>query len=141
MPASDGGGGNRSTRSNICGGVYAEQQKRMDASWTRCGAAGLKERPEAGVRAAESDASAELSQVKVRAVVGENKEEPMISFYAAAIGVMFLLFTASGSAGALLDEAESGTLERVLSIAGDDDHGCWRESWRTTRCWRLCNWS
>ena len=39
----------------------------------------------------------------------------MISFYAAAIGVMFLLFTASGSAGALLDEAESGTLERVLS--------------------------
>jgi ABC-2 type transport system permease protein len=53
--------------------------------------------------------------VKVRAVVGENKKSPMISFYAAAIGVMFLLFTASGSAGALLDEAESGTLERVLS--------------------------
>ncbi len=48
-------------------------------------------------------------------MVGENKKSPMISFYAAAIGVMFLLFTASGSAGALLDEAESGTLERVLS--------------------------
>jgi ABC-2 type transport system permease protein len=28
---------------------------------------------------------------------------------------MFLLFTASGSSGALLDEAESGTLDRVLS--------------------------
>ncbi|MGB8031206.1 MAG: ABC transporter permease [Terracidiphilus sp.] len=53
--------------------------------------------------------------VDVRAVVGETKKSPMISFYAAAIGVMFLLFTASGSAGALLDEAESGTLERVLS--------------------------
>ena len=53
--------------------------------------------------------------VNVRAVVGENKKSPMISFYAAAIGVMFLMFTASGSAGALLDEAESGTLERVLS--------------------------
>jgi ABC-2 type transport system permease protein len=39
----------------------------------------------------------------------------MVSFYAAAIGVMFLLFTASGAAGALLDEAESGTLDRVLS--------------------------
>jgi ABC-2 type transport system permease protein len=39
----------------------------------------------------------------------------MVSFYAAAIGVMFLLFTASGSAGALLDEAESGTLDRVLA--------------------------
>ena len=44
-----------------------------------------------------------------------DKNKNMISFYAAAIGVMFLLFTASGSAGALLDEAESGTLERVLS--------------------------
>jgi ABC-2 type transport system permease protein len=54
-------------------------------------------------------------QVNVRSVVGETKKSPMISFYAAAIGVMFLLFTASGSAGALLDEAESGTLERVLS--------------------------
>jgi ABC-2 type transport system permease protein len=53
--------------------------------------------------------------VHERAVVGENKNKPMISFYAAAIGVMFLLFTASGSAGALLDEAESGTLDRVLS--------------------------
>ena len=39
----------------------------------------------------------------------------MVSFYAAAIGVVFLLFTASGSAGALLDEVESGTLDRVLS--------------------------
>ena len=53
--------------------------------------------------------------VHARAVVGENKKSPMVSFYAAAIGVMFLLFTASGSAGALLDEAESGTLDRVLS--------------------------
>ena len=61
------------------------------------------------------NASAGIVAVNVRAVVGENKKNPMISFYAAAIGVMFLMFTASGSAGALLDEAESGTLERVLS--------------------------
>src|SRR4029077_502518 len=40
---------------------------------------------------------------------------PMVSFYAAAIGVMFLLFTSSGAAGSLLDEVESGTLDRVLS--------------------------
>ena len=65
--------------------------------------------------AGSSDDSAGIIRVKTRAVVGENKKSPMISFYAAAIGVMFLLFTASGSAGALLDEAESGTLERVLS--------------------------
>ena len=63
------------------------------------------------------NASAGIVQVKVRAVVGKSagQNKNMISFYAAAIGVMFLLFTASGSAGALLDEAESGTLERVLS--------------------------
>ncbi|MGA2652005.1 MAG: ABC transporter permease [Terracidiphilus sp.] len=53
--------------------------------------------------------------VTTRSVVGENKKSPTISFYAAAIGVMFLLFTATGSAGALLDEAESGALDRVLS--------------------------
>jgi ABC-2 type transport system permease protein len=56
-----------------------------------------------------------LIAVQSRSVVGETKKNPMISFYAAGIGVMFLLFTASGSAGALLDEAESGTLDRVLS--------------------------
>jgi ABC-2 type transport system permease protein len=40
----------------------------------------------------------------------------LISFYAAGIGVMFLLFSAVGGAGgALLEEAESGTLERLLS--------------------------
>ncbi len=63
------------------------------------------------------DMGAGIVQVKVRAVVGKSagQNKNMISFYAAAIGVMFLLFTASGSAGALLDEAESGTLERVLS--------------------------
>ena len=48
-------------------------------------------------------------------MVGEQQNKNMISFYAAAIGVMFLLFTASGSAGALLDEQDSGTLDRVLS--------------------------
>ncbi len=62
-----------------------------------------------------NSAGAGIVAVNVRAVVGENKKSPMISFYAAAIGVMFLMFTASSSAGALLDEAESGTLERVLS--------------------------
>lgn len=53
--------------------------------------------------------------VHARSVVGEKKNSPMISFYAAGIGVMFLLFTASSSAGSLLDEAESGALDRVLS--------------------------
>ncbi len=53
--------------------------------------------------------------VEARDVVGEKKNNPMVSFYAAAIGVMFLLFSASAAGGSLLDEAESGTLDRVLS--------------------------
>jgi len=45
-----------------------------------------------------------------------NERGSLISFYAAGIGVMFLLFAmVSGAGGTLLDEVESGTLERLLS--------------------------
>ena len=46
----------------------------------------------------------------------DNRRGSLISFYAAGIGVMFLLFSSvAGAGGALLDEAEAGTLERLLS--------------------------
>jgi ABC-2 type transport system permease protein len=46
----------------------------------------------------------------------DDRRGSLISFYAAGIGVMFLLFSCVGAAGgALLEEAESGTLERLLS--------------------------
>jgi ABC-2 type transport system permease protein len=48
-------------------------------------------------------------------VQGAEKASPMIAFYAAGLGVMFLLFTAAGAGGALIEEAESGTLDRLLS--------------------------
>jgi ABC-2 type transport system permease protein len=38
-----------------------------------------------------------------------------VSFYAAGIGVMFLLFSCSGAGGALIEEEESGTLGRLIS--------------------------
>jgi ABC-2 type transport system permease protein len=38
----------------------------------------------------------------------------MVSFYAAGIGVMFLLFSCSGAGGTLLEEEESGTLDRLI---------------------------
>jgi len=41
-----------------------------------------------------------------------------ISFYAAGIGVMFLLFSCAGAGGTLLEEEESGTLERLLASRG-----------------------
>ena len=44
-----------------------------------------------------------------------NQRGSLVSFYAAGIGVMFLLFSMVGAAGfVLLEEGESGTLERLL---------------------------
>jgi ABC-2 type transport system permease protein len=88
------------------GGLTREQRERLDQ-----GLQYLREHPDRGSAGA---GGGEIIPITARAVVGQNHED-MISFYAAAIGVMFLLFTASGAAGALLDEAESGTLDRVLS--------------------------
>ena len=99
----------------IVGGFTPEQRTRMDASLEQ-----LRQHENAGTATAQGanpngPASGGIIAVRTRAVVGENKNNPMVSFYAAAIGVMFLLFTASGAAGSLLEESESGTLERVLS--------------------------
>jgi ABC-2 type transport system permease protein len=87
-----------------------EQRQRMQSSldW-------LRQHEQEGAASGGGSGSGGLIAVQSRAVVGQDKRSPMISFYAAATGVMFLLFTASASAGALLDEAESGTLDRVLS--------------------------
>jgi ABC-2 type transport system permease protein len=92
------------------GGFTPQQRAVMESSL-----ASLRKREADGAITPSSNANRGIVAVTARAVIGENKRNPMVSFYAAAIGVMFLLFTASGSAGALLDEAESGTLERVLS--------------------------
>ena len=93
----------------FAGGLTPEQRNRLNH-----GIQYLNEREESGASAAGSDGGS-IVAINAQAVVGKNKKNPMVSFYAAAIGVMFLLFTASGAAGALLDEAESGTLDRVLS--------------------------
>ncbi|MCU1244325.1 MAG: multidrug efflux pump, inner rane subunit [Acidobacteria bacterium] len=56
-----------------------------------------------------------LVNVTTRDVLGESKANPRIAFSAAGLGVMFLLFTASAAGGALIDESENGTLDRILS--------------------------
>ena len=96
------------------GGLTPGQRSKMQSYL-----ADLREKQSSGALESTQSSSNAFSggivAVHSRAVVGENKKSPMVSFYAAAIGVMFLLFTASGSAGVLLDEADSGTLDRVLS--------------------------
>jgi len=91
----------------FAGNLTKEQRERLEQ-----GVQYLRDHPDAG--SATGGGDGEIIAVTPRAVVGQSHPD-MISFYAAAIGVMFLLFTASGAAGALLDEAESGTLDRVLS--------------------------
>jgi len=94
------------------GGFTPEQRKNIDSGLNQLR---REESQSGGTGSGGGERNAGLISVKARDVVGENKDNPMVSFYAAAIGVMFLLFTASGAAGSLLDEAESGTLDRVLS--------------------------
>lgn len=48
-------------------------------------------------------------------VMRKGRSESLVSFYAAGVGVMFLLFSVAGASGTLLDEVDSGTLDRVLS--------------------------
>lgn len=95
----------------FAGGLTREQRERMNTSLQR-----LRERETNGTATTNpGSGNGGIIAVTSRSVVGPSKNNDTISFYAAAIGVMFLLFTASGAAGALLDEAESGTLDRVLS--------------------------
>jgi linearmycin/streptolysin S transport system permease protein len=89
-------------------GLTAEQRAKMaeNLRW-------LRER--GGISAIRTGGG--LVEVQRRDVLGGGKKErsPMIAFYAAGLGVMFLLFSAAGAGGALIEEAESGTLDRVLS--------------------------
>lgn len=56
-----------------------------------------------------------LVRIDTTDLLGQNKRNPVVALYAAGIGVMFLLFTASNAGGALLEENESGTLDRILT--------------------------
>ena len=65
--------------------------------------------------ASKSNGTGGLMAVDIVDILGEDKGGALISFYAAGIAVMFLLFSCSAGAGTMLDELESGTLERVIS--------------------------
>lgn len=97
------------------GGLTPEQKARMAAV-----IAEIEKEPEVppGQPApppAAASGGGGLVDVSVRDLVGEKKKNPTIAFYAAGLGVMFLLFSATGAGGALIEEAESGTLDRILA--------------------------
>jgi ABC-2 type transport system permease protein len=68
----------------------------------------------AGLVQRDAGGPAPLVDVRRREVLGE-KRNSMVAFYAAGLGVMFLLFSAAGAGSAIIEEAESGTLDRILS--------------------------
>lgn len=56
-----------------------------------------------------------LTNVREKVDAGGPSATSMVAYYAAGIGVMFLLFSMVGAAGSLLEEEESGALERLLA--------------------------
>ena len=103
------------------GGLSAQQRQAMD-SWTNMLQARAQADSAAQARgdtvamsAGGSSAFSGLVKIEEHKVVGQKKENGMVSFYAAGIAVMFLLFSASAGGGTLLEEQESGTLDRVLT--------------------------
>jgi ABC-2 type transport system permease protein len=78
------------------------------------GEAGMKMSVSDGLVKIRSTSAADLFTAPTQRdgkITGQN----MISYYAAAISVMFVMFSMSGAASGLLEHEEKGTLERLLS--------------------------
>lgn len=75
--------------------------------------------PASAIPAADSPAKSPIAftlpEVKTIDLVGGQKKNPIIAMYASGIAVMFLLFSVVGGGGALLEEKENSTLERLLA--------------------------
>lgn len=59
-------------------------------------------------------AGRDVLQIQVKNPQSARQENPRIAMYAAGIAVLFLLFSSTGNAATLLEEAESGTLDRIM---------------------------
>ncbi|HYV41080.1 MAG TPA: ABC transporter permease [Thermoanaerobaculia bacterium] len=92
------------------GGLTPEQRTRMDT-----GIRILRDSAASPGRHGSGASAAGLVDVQVKDILGETKKNPTSALLAAGLGVMFLLFSAAGAGGALIEEAESGTLDRILS--------------------------
>src|SRR5262249_1019883 len=93
------------------GAMTPQQRAAVDAWLPR-----LRAQAEAGAPASGGPGEMGVGVDVVDVMRTDNRRGSLVSFYAAGIGVMFLLFSSvAGAGGALLDEAEAGTLERLLS--------------------------
>ncbi len=115
------------------GTLTPAQEAAVDAAKAGLAEGGLFGGPDGGAAADGEDAAAFRGLVPVRAVAaqdlpaasdavndgdegdGDDGGLRTVGYYAAGIGVMFLLFSSAGAAGLLIEEEERGTLERLLS--------------------------
>lgn len=77
-------------------------------------AMGESEAVEGGENEAKSSIGLDANVEEID-LVGGKKSNPILSSYASGIVVVFVLFSATGFAGTLLDENETQTLERILN--------------------------
>ena len=89
------------------GGAMTEQQKKAVDGWQQSGGALSQDGNSGG-------GNMGLPIETINVLQPEGGDTSMVSFYAAGIGVMFLLFSCAGAGGALLDEEEAGTLDRLI---------------------------
>jgi ABC-2 type transport system permease protein len=89
------------------GGLTPEQKSTLDNN--------MKSFTSRAPAATTTSSSGSFIHIDKTDVIGQNKSNVVAALYAAGIGVMFLLFTASNAGGALLEENESGTLDRILT--------------------------
>ena len=93
-------------------GALSPQQKAAVDAWLPR----LKAQTQSGGAAGTGTGGMPIGVEVVDVMRTNDQRGSLVSFYAAGVGVMFLLFSSVGAAGgALLDEADSGTLERLLS--------------------------
>lgn len=105
--------GSMDTFERHAGALTAEQRAAVE-QWQQSLQAGTQ--PGQGGGGQAGAMAGGLVRTKVVDVIRERAPRTgIIAFYAAGVGVMFLLFMASGAGGALLEEAEAGTLERLLT--------------------------
>ena len=95
------------------GALTAQQRAALDIWLPR-----LRQQGEGGGGGGTSASASAAGMIPVQVSPlhrGDPDRTPAIAFYAAGTGVMFLLFAMAGAAGTLLEERESGTLERLLT--------------------------
>ena len=76
-----------------------------------------QDKPDTTISSTEAGDISELPDVPIEIVnpQADGRSNPRIAMYAAGVAVLFLLFACTGHAGTMLEEAESGTLDRILA--------------------------